>query len=738
MIRESVRGGPDPQTAVLERKTMIPPSPEGAVGIGRLIERARRSEAPLVSVVAPAGYGKSTLLAGWANVDDRATAWVRLDRSDATPEAMLAAVAAAAASLSVAADEEFEPGAPRRRVQALAAALAAAPDDFVLFIDEVHHAASEESQHALEILLSQVPTGSQVVVAGRSETAIVARLRATRDVYEVGVADLALDRSGARAIFERTGAGALTNRELDAVVGRCEGWPVGLHLAALIARDGGDATTLTGDDRFVADYLARECLHRLSGEMQAFLRRSAVLATMSPAACNAVLGIDDARARLHSAEADGLFLVSMDRTRGLWRFHALFREYLLTELERIEGSEVVAQLHLRAADWHDDNGQPVIALEHLLEGGALDIAVERVGDLALAVYGQGQAATVRRWLDALGDDRVRMQPALLVTVTWLAVLFGDVPGGIRWASLLGDFDAATLPDDARVPFESARAMVRSAMCAEGLDRAVEHAAFALENEPSSSVWRDQALHLWGVACLLRGDENAAAAAFDEAVLVAEAMGNPDSVILCEPELALLAAKRGDWERARSHSLRAVTVIEASRMDRYPTTALAAAVAALVAAHDEDVDGAERWLAKGMLARVGCTLLLPYVSTRVRLTLAEAHVALGDRAGARHLLREIDELLQRRPHVGALSAQIEHLRTSLDQQPGRGGSVPLTPAELRLLPYLQTHLTIAEIGSRLFISRNTVSSELGSIYRKLGVTSRGAAVDRAAHLGLLGG
>ena len=140
----------------------------------------------------------------------------------------------------------------------------------------------------------------------------------------------------------------------------------------------------------------------------------------------------------------------------------------------------------------------------------------------------------------------------------------------------------------------------------------------------------------------------------------------------------------------------------------------------------------------MRARVGCTHLLPFVSLRVRLQLAKAHVALGDRSAAFHLLAECDHLLRKRPDVGVVAAQIEEFRAGLSAEPHRGGTVPLTPAELRLLPYLQTHLTIAEIGQRLYVSRNTVSSQLSSVYRKLSVTTRGAAVERAVAIGLLGG
>ena len=168
--------------------------------------------------------------------------------------------------------------------------------------------------------------------------------------------------------------------------------------------------------------------------------------------------------------------------------------------------------------------------------------------------------------------------------------------------------------------------------------------------------------------------------------------------------------------------------------------LAFAVAARLAVHRGDLDEADRQITRAMRARPSCTFVLPFFAVRGRLQLAKAYSARGDQAAARHLLREIDELLRHRPALGALVDQVAEVREMVrSERPVRAtGAAPLTGAELRLLPYLQTHLTIAEIGERLFVSRNTVSSEVASIYRKLGVSSRNDAVQQATRIGLLGG
>lgn len=743
-LRESVQGGPDLQAVLLSGKIQPPPMRAGAVSRRTLIERARESGAGVVSITAPAGYGKSTLLTEWAATESRNVGWVSLDRTDDDPASLLSVIAAASIALSphtaaVAADMRgVGASALGRSAPMLAGALAASPEAFVLFVDDLHWADSPDCQDALEIILSRLPIGSQIVLASRRATPLIGRLRAVGEAWEITAADLSLTDEGARTIFEQAGASDVNDQDLSQIVRRCEGWPAGLYLCALVARSGGDAASVTGDERFMADFLYRECVARLPEDTQAFLRRTAVLDQMSATSCNAVLGLEDSRFRLHELESANLFLVAIDRRRGWFRYHALFREFLLTELERAEGRGSVAELHRRAADWHERNGAAAQAVEHLLQAGEIERAAERIAEIGLPMYQAGQVSTVRRWLSELGEDVVSSYPPLVISMTWTMVLLGEVAAGERWSRILEAVDVDALPESDRVEFESARAMLRAAMCVDGHRQVVVDAAYALENEPVTSPWRDQALHLWGAACLLVNDLETAESAFEEAIDVATIMGNSDTVILSEPELALFAMQRGRWDAARDHAAKGVAAIDESHMDGYPTTALALAVAARVALRDGNRDGGERLLARAMRARVGCTHLMPYLSVRARLQLAKAYTALGDRSAAWHLLKEIDELLRKRPDVGVVSTQVEEMRASLASQPTAGGTVPLTPAELRLLPYLQTHLTIAEIGQRLYVSRNTVSSELGSIYRKLAVTTRGAAVERAVALGMLGG
>jgi LuxR family maltose regulon positive regulatory protein len=245
--------------------------------------------------------------------------------------------------------------------------------------------------------------------------------------------------------------------------------------------------------------------------------------------------------------------------------------------------------------------------------------------------------------------------------------------------------------------------------------------------------------LCGEAHLLAGDVDRAAALFKEAADAPATPSNTDPRVLCLSELAFLAMDRGRWADAAEHLDMALTTIDTHRMHDYVTCLLAFAGAARLAAHRGDLQEAERQVTRAMRARPSCTFVLPFLAVRVRLEVAKVSFALGDQTTARHLVREIDGVLLHRPALGALVDQVAQFRQILTSstQVGAAGSGPLTPAELRLLPYLQTHLTIREIGERLFVSRNTVNSEVSSIYRKLGVSSRNGAVEQATAVGLLG-
>ena len=731
---------------LLDAKLSVPEPPaRGSVSRAPLIAEARAAQRRVLGVTAPAGYGKSTLLAEWARLEDRPVAWVSLDRFDDDPAALLTLLASAFARITpgrerLADDVRGHGGsALGRAAPLLASALRTARTPFVLMIDDLHVVRSPACHDVLSIVLAGVPRDSQVIVSSRAEQPHLARLRASGQTFEITTSELVLDAAGAAAIFADADV-PLSPDDAAMIAERTEGWPVGLYLAAVIAHDtGAQSVAVSGDDRYVADYLYRESMAKLTEPQQRFLRRTATLDTFSAQLCDAVLDRADSQEMLRELEAANVFLVPLDRRREWYRYHALFREFLLGELRRVEPEEV-PPLHLAAASWFEDHGSPAMAIEHLLDHAAERTrATHLVSTVTLDTYQAGQLTTVQRWFAALGNPAIEAYPPLAVLAGWLAALTGQVNEADRWASVLEHASYDGVPDDGSASFESARAMLRAMMCPAGPEQALSDAQFALAAEPSWSPWRDQALALLGQAHLLLGSDDLAVAAFAECSATAAARGNNDVLIVSESELAKLAMDEGRWTDADGHVQTALAAIERRHMHDYATAVLAFVEAARLEVHQGDLPAAHRQLAKAMRARPTCTSAVPHISVRVRLELARVFWALADRATSAHLLREIDDILLHRPALGTLVDEVAQLRETVTstEQPGPVGGPPLTPAELRLLPYLQTHLSIREIGERLFISRNTVSSEVGSIYRKLGVSARSEAVERAMALGLLG-
>jgi LuxR family maltose regulon positive regulatory protein len=728
---------------LLDVKFSVPRPRPGMVTRGSLVETACSSGRRVVAVTAPAGYGKTVFLADWAQAERRRVAWVGLDRFDDDPAMLLVSLASGCFQAGLAgADLVAAMGGPRvsvlsRAAPLLALALRASPVPFVLMLDDLHELRSPLCHDALGVVISGIPDGSALAAASRFEQPHLARLRAAGDTLEFGAADLALDAAGARQVYANAQV-SLAPEPAAAVAARTEGWPVGIYLAALISKEGqGEDQLVTGDDPYVADYLYQQALHRQPEDIRRFLRRTAVLDRLCGPVCDAVLGSVDAARQLRRLEADGLFVIPLDRRREWYRYHALFREFLLGQLRRAE-PEIIDTLHRRAADWHESNGSGALALEHLLHTADADRSMRLASRLAWPAYAAGQLATAQRWYRAIGDANIERYPPLALLRCWEAVLTGDTAAAQRWAALVAAASSDLVPPDGAASFDSARAMLRAAMCAGGPEPMAADAAFALAQEPAWSSWRPSALWLLGEAYLLAGRVDEARAALADASAAAASVHGHETIVSCEAGLAALAADRGEWQEAAGRLELALATIDEKGMHDYVACLLAFATAARISVHHGDLGEAHRQLTRAMRGRAAATYVLPFVAVRLRLRLARAYLALADAATARQLLREIDDIVVHRPALGALAGEVEEFRVLADKAATEAaGPSPLTPAELRLLPYLQTYLTASGIAELLFISSHTVKAEIKSIYRKLGVSSRNEAVQKALSIGLLG-
>ena len=396
-----------------------------------------------------------------------------------------------------------------------------------------------------------------------------------------------------------------------------------------------------------------------------------------------------AQEQLRSLEASNLFLIPLDRRREWYRYHALFREFLLGELRRVE-PDVVTKLHLRAADWYESNGSPALALEHLLNTTERDRCVQLV--TAAGPADLPGRPDVDRAAVALRARRRRhrgVSPARRAGRLGRGVDRADRRG----ATVGGDPRRRLVRPGAR--WTARRRSTRRGpccgpcMCPAGPEQMLADASFAVAQEPPWSPWRDTALVLLRRgASAHRRRRPGRAPCSRRRPRWRPTTRNADALVLSESELALLAMDRGRWAEAAEHVERALAAIDEHRMHDYATSVLAFAAAARLAVHRGDLEEADRQLTRAMRARPSCTFALPFLAVRVRLQLAKVYWALGDHATARHLLREIDDILLHRPALGALVDEVVGVpRRSLTSsaQSGAGRRVAAHPGGASAAP-----------------------------------------------------
>ena len=712
-----------------------------------LVERLLAADTvPVVGVVAPAGYGKTTLLAQWAQRTAHRVGWVSVDRRDNDPAVLLTYVAVAL--------DRVEPIDPRvvrglagpgasivGAVDRLAAAMVAMTGPVALVLDHLESLENQECLDAVAELAARLPADAQLLVASRARPPLpVAVLRAQGRVVELGVEDLAMDHQEARALLEGAGVG-LDDAEVEELVLRTEGWPVGLYLAALAHKAGGPPrhawAGFTGDDRFMADYLWSELLGHLPPERVTFLTRTAVLERMGGPLCDAVLDTTGSSAVLAWLEGSNLLLVPLDRQRRWYRYHHLFHELLRTELGRRE-PELIPELHRRAASWCEANGLLESAIDHAQAAGDTDRVARLVWKLALPAYGAGRVDTTRRWFGWFEDQGLLGRyRSVAVLGAWLQALVGEPVAAERWADAAEHGPAAgTLPDGSTG--QSYLALLRALLCRDGVDRMRADTQAALAELEPGSQWRPTAQLLEGIGSLLAGQADQADVILAHAAEVAtEAHALPAAAIALA-ERSLVAMHQQDWMKAATLAEQASDVVRTGGLDGYVASALVHAATARVAVHQGEVRQAQGQLARATRLRPLLTYALPYFAVQTLVELGRVCLALDDTAGARVVLRHAREVLRRRPNLGILPGQADELWSKLViSRGGTAGVSSLTRAELRLLPLLSTHLNFAEIGERLYLSPHTIKTQAMSVYRKLGASSRSQAVQRAQQLGLGG-
>jgi LuxR family transcriptional regulator, maltose regulon positive regulatory protein len=746
--------GPAEQTSpppfdVIDSKVRVPPVRDGTVSRVGLVNRLRTTTSiPIVLIAAPAGYGKTTLLAQWAAREERHVAWVTLDDRDNDPLALVRHVAVAMGGIRPLPSSLLEalgtPGASvwARALPRLAAAVESAPDPFVLVLDGADLIREREALDAIDTLAGQVPDGSILALAGRTAPALpIGPMRASGRVLEIEADALAFNRREATLLLRGAGVDP-SDAEVRHLLEHTEGWPAGLVLAARCVQRGShrleEPRELAGDDRYVGDYLRTEYLAALDPELLTFLRRCSVLSRMSGPLCDAVLETSGSGRRLRAVDRSNLFVVPLDASGKWYRYHHLFRDVLRRELEDNEAERIPA-LNARAADWFEEHGEMEAALDPAAAAGDIDRVARIVASIALSVVSSGRVGSVEEWLSGFsGRLDLERYPGVASLGAWVHAVRGNAEEAHQWLRAAeGARPDAEMPDGSL----SARpwtAVVRAAMCSDGAEQMLADAESALADLPTDSRWYPIALLLRGAALTLLSEVEEADVVLADSARAAGWIGAVDIQITAIGQRAMLAAAGGDHSAAETLAEEGRELVYAGRLDEYATSAaeLAAAARAGLRRCRWDQARADLSAAERLTDELGDAL--PWFAVQTRMELARALLTLRDAEGARAHLDEAMGILRRCPHLGVLERQADALREEIEstREVGDFTGSGLTAAELRLLPLLATHLSFREIGERLFVSRNTIKTQAISVYRKLGVASRSEAIECAVRLGLV--
>lgn len=734
-------GVPPSRSAGSGKEPRLPALRPGVVRRARLAPlQATAARSRLVLISAPAGYGKSTLAAQWVQEDPRACCWVQLGHADNDPAVFLARIVEALGRIGPV-DRELlaEPTRRKPRIDGVAlrhlAAELGGREPFVLVLDDVDLIKAEKSRAMVESLADAVPAGGQLVMVARGDPGVsLGRRRAAGDLVEIEAASLAFDAGETREVAAVDGL-ELSSEEADALCKRTEGWPAAVVLAAhsFAGREdaGARAAGLSGDQAQIADYLVEEVLDRQSDDLRRFLLGTSILDRMTASLCDAVLETSDSAAALEALSRSNAFLVPVDDQRVWFRYRHLFRELLRAELDRRSPKLVHGYLR-RAADWCEQHGAPGEAFAYAREVG--DLA--QAGRIALAHRDEfamrGQSESLRLWLDRCDDEEIESSPALSLAAAWVFFYDGDAARSRQFiaAAEHGSLDVPSA--DGASSLRSSLASLRTLLAPDGIPQMLRDAELVYAAEKAADTrWYASGCRALGMAHLLLGRRQEAITELREAV--AALSDHPDLAhirVACLGYLGFAAAEAGDRRDVQRWAVEATWLVAELHLDETAGAVPAYAAGALASQLRGDYVEAASRLDDVRRSRVHLGAAA-WADADLSLRCAEISLGLGDHDGALEFERIASDAMQGYPEAGNLSARLQ----GLERRIRRGEDYGLTSAELRVLGFLPTHLSLQEIAGLLHLARPTIKTHVASIYEKLGVSGRSEAVEVIERRGL---
>jgi len=429
---------------LLLTKFHVPSVRSSLVKRARLLERLNRGmEGKLILISAPAGSSKTTILSEWLRQTKLSSSWLSLDEGDNDPLRFW--------TYFVAALQQSHPNIGETTLSMLRSLESPSFESFliplineiasfserqILVLDDYHAIAARPIHEAIAFLLEHLPPQLHLAIASRIDPPLpLARWRVRNQLTQLGATDLCFTLAETTAFINQSMQLSLSQEQVAAIQARTEGWVAGLQLAALSMRDVKDISafvaSFTGDRHYILDYLVEEVLERQPKPLQAFLLRTSILEQMCGDLCQAVVGCSiDGTETLAQLEHRNLFVVPLDDNRQWYRYHHLFRQLLLSRLQRTE-PEQVSEYHRRAQKWYEQHGFVTEAISHAIAAGDFSQAADAIEREAGLSNPRIEPARLLTFLEALPDDLVWTRPWLLLSYAWALYSTAQFPAAVR-------------------------------------------------------------------------------------------------------------------------------------------------------------------------------------------------------------------------------------------------------------------------------------------------------------------
>lgn len=730
-------GRPGPRTGWVERQA--------------LVERLTATGARLILVEAPAGYGKTTLVAQWqaSVLRARPFAEISLGEADNRPRTLWRRITQALLRACPELDAEhilrqlrvISPDITGTVIPLLVNELTTLAVPAVLVLDDYHSISEPDCHGQVTFLLNHLPASVQVAVVTRADPPLpLARWRANGELAEFRASDLRFTEAEAALVVRDVSGLEISESDLAGLVDVTEGWPTGLYLAARSLpghhSPAAFVRRFTGASPVIADYMAGEVLSRQPAAIRRFLARTSILTRFCAPLCDAVTQSADGAEHLAILERENAFIVPLDETRQWFRYHHLFAQALRRQLERTEPG-LMPVLHQRASEWHRRSGSAAPAIGHAIAGGDREGAVDLIAANWYARAEAGQEATVREWLRKLDERALGADPVAAHCAAWSAAMSGDQESVRRWLPVMAASDReGPLPDGMR-SLESSVALLQG-FCGfggpEAMSASAERAAELESDAPSP--WYAVARTALGFSRYLSGDTAGAEGPLLEAV--AGKVRAPQMRLLGLSALSLTVGELDQLERAHHAANLAFSLMTSRNLSRTPSGSLAFAAAGAAHAGLGRLQEARGELEYALDLRRRISGIGVWATIDIMLRLAMVLVDVGDRSSAAALAAEAGLLLADSPgEARALRARLRQLEQRLEGCPGALGLAdPLTEREVIVLQLLRSALPLREIAAVQGLSVNTIKTQVQSIYSKLSVSARSDAITRGRQVGVL--